>query len=194
LAETTIAHFQAPDGGFFDTGDDHEALIARPRDLQDNATPSGNATAVTVLLKLAGFTNDLRYADIAQHALAQVGSMMARHPLGFGQWLQAMSYALSQPREIAIIGEPDAGDTRALLTVARRGYQPFQVVAVGRPHPDGEAIPLLRQRALVDGRASAYVCINFACQVPVIEPEGLGKLLDEVSRPGREGPRAAGEA
>jgi uncharacterized protein YyaL (SSP411 family) len=84
LAETMIAHFQAPDGGFFDTSDDHETLITRPRDLQDNATPSGNAMAVTILLKLASFTNDLRYVDIAHQALAQMQPMMAQHPLGFG--------------------------------------------------------------------------------------------------------------
>jgi hypothetical protein len=71
LAETMIAHFQASDGSFYDTSDDHEKLITRPRDLQDNATPSGNAMAATTLLKLAGFTNDLRYVDIAHQALAQ---------------------------------------------------------------------------------------------------------------------------
>jgi uncharacterized protein YyaL (SSP411 family) len=90
LAETVIAHFQAPDGAFYDTSDDHETLITRPRDLQDNATPSGNAMAVTALLKLAGFTNEMFYVDIAQQALAQMQTptsrgMMSQYPLGFGQ-------------------------------------------------------------------------------------------------------------
>jgi uncharacterized protein YyaL (SSP411 family) len=76
-----IAHLQASEGGFFDTSDDHEALITRPRDLQDGATPSGNAMAVTTLLKLAGFTNDLRYVDIAHQALAQMQPMMSQYPL-----------------------------------------------------------------------------------------------------------------
>ena len=89
LAETMITHFEAPDGGFFDTSDDHETLITRPRDLQDNATPSGNAMAVTALLKLAGFTNNLRYADTAHQALAQMqtptgGGMMS--PVSAGFW------------------------------------------------------------------------------------------------------------
>ena len=177
LAEMMIAHFQAPDGGFFDTSDDHEALIARPRDLQDNATPSGNAMAVTVLLKLAGFTNDLRYADIAQHALAQVQSMMAQYSLGFGQWLQALSYALFQPREIAIIGNPDGTDTVALLEVVRAGYRPFQVVALGAPSTQLLAVPLLQDRGLFAGQAAAYVCRNLACQAPVTEPEALRTQL-----------------
>jgi uncharacterized protein YyaL (SSP411 family) len=102
--------------------------------------------------------------------------LMAQYPLGFGQWLQALSYALSKPREIAIVGEPDADDTRALLMVAHDGYCPFQVVAIGAQ--DGDAmVPVLRDRGAVDGRATAYVCANFACQAPVTEPEMLRALL-----------------
>jgi uncharacterized protein YyaL (SSP411 family) len=185
LAETMIARFQAPDGGFYDTSDDHETLITRPRDLQDNATPSGNAMAATTLLKLAGFTNDLRYVDIAHQTLAQMQSMIAQYPLGFGQWLQAMSYALSQPKEIAIVGEPEIEETRALLAVAQDGYRPFQVVALGAPDPQGAAVPLLRDRRLVNGRAAAYVCDApspgraFACRIPVTEPDALRSLLKE---------------
>jgi len=181
LAETMIAHFQAPKGGFFDTSDDHETLISRPRDLQDNATPSGNAIAVTALLKLAGFTNDLRYVDIAHQALVQMQPMMSQYPLGFGQWLQALAYALSKPREIAIVGDPGSADTQALLNVVRSGYRPFQVAALKPPHgqrPGRAAVPLLLDRGLVDGHAAAYVCRAFACQVPVAAPEGLWAELE----------------
>ncbi len=177
LAETMIAHFQSPDGGFFDTSDDHETLITRPRDLQDNATPSGNAMAVTALLKLAGFTNELRYVDIAHQALAQMQPMMGQYPLGFGQWLQALAYALSKPREIAIVGDPDSADTQALLNVVRDGYRPFQVVALGAPDAQSPAVPLLQDRGLVDGHATAYVCRDFACQAPVTTPLELEELL-----------------
>jgi uncharacterized protein YyaL (SSP411 family) len=177
LADTTLTHFQAPDGGFFDTSDDHEALITRPRDLQDNATPSGNAMAVTTLLKLAGFTNDLRYVDIAQQALAQMQSMMSQYPLGFGQWLQALSYTLSKPREIAIVGDPDSADTQALLNIVRDRYGPFQVVAVGPAGAQPPAVPLLQHRGLRDGRAVGYVCRSFTCQAPVTEAEELQGLL-----------------
>jgi uncharacterized protein YyaL (SSP411 family) len=173
LAETMIAHFQAPEGGFFDTSDDHEALITRARDLQDNATPSGNAMAVTVLLKLAGFTNDLRYVDLAHHTLAEMQPMLAQYPLGFGQWLQALAYALSKPLEIAIVGDPEGADTQALLRIARDGYRPYQVVALALSSSELPAVPLLQDRGLVDGRAAAYVCRDFACQAPVMEPEGL---------------------
>ena len=179
LAETMIEHFSAADGGFFDTSDDHETLITRPRDLQDNATPSANAMAATTLLKLAGFTNDLRYVDIVHRALAQMQPMLAQYPLGFGQWLQALAYALSQPREIAIVGEPEAADTRALLSIVRSGYRPFQVVALGAPNPASSPVSLLQDRGLVDGRSAAYVCRNQTCQAPVAEAEDLRELLEQ---------------
>jgi hypothetical protein len=198
LAETVIAHFQAEGvqlartsqlpsnatdkvggiAGFYDTSDDHETLITRPRDLQDNATPSGNAMAVTALLKLAGFTNDLRYVDIVHQALAQLQPMMSQYPLGFGQWLQALAYALSKPREIAIMGDPESADTNALLSVVRDGYRPFQVVALGSPGPQPPAVPLLQDRGLVDGRATAYVCRSFSCRAPATDVDALRVLLE----------------
>jgi uncharacterized protein YyaL (SSP411 family) len=134
--------------------------------------------AVTTLLKLAGFTNDLCYVDIAQQALAQMQPMMSQYPLGFGQWLQALAYALSKPREIAIVGDPGSDDTKALLDIVRDGHRPFQVVALGAPHAEPPAVPLLQDRGLVDGRATAYVCRAFACQAPVTEAEGLRTVLE----------------
>jgi uncharacterized protein YyaL (SSP411 family) len=182
LAEKMLEHFADSEGTLYDTSDDHETLITRTRDLQDNATPSGNAMAVTTLLKLAGFTNDLRTIDIAHQALAQMQSMMSQYPLGFGQWLQALSYALSQPQEIAIVGEPHSADTQALLNVVRGGYRPFQVVALGGPSAHLSDVPLLRNRGLVEGqgehaRPAAYVCRAFACQAPVTSPLALEQLL-----------------
>ena len=169
---------QTPNGGFYDTSDDHETLITRPRDLQDNATPSGNAMAVTALLKLAGFTNNLPYADIAHQTLVQMQSMLAQYPLGFGQGLQALAYTLSKPHEIAIIGEPEGTDTRALLNVVRNGHQPFQVVALGAPRAQPPIAPLLWDRGLVDGRAAVFVCRDFACQAPITEQEVLEVQLE----------------
>jgi uncharacterized protein YyaL (SSP411 family) len=103
--------------------------------------------------------------------------MIAQYPLGFGQWLQAHSYALSKPREIAIIGDPGSADTQALLAVVREGYRPFQVVPLGSSDAQHPAVPLLQDRGRTDRRAAAYVCRDFACQAPTLEPEGLGMLL-----------------
>ena len=121
--------------------------------------------------------------------------MMSQYPLGFGQWLQALSYALSQPREIAIVGDPHSADTQALLSIVRDGYRPFQVVALGAPDAQQlalarqlpsnaadavgsiAAVPLLQDRGLVDGQATAYVCSGFACQAPITQAERLSAQL-----------------
>jgi uncharacterized protein YyaL (SSP411 family) len=178
LAETMIARFRAEDGGFYDTSDDHETLITRPRDLQDNATPSGNAMAATALLRLAGLAVEPRYVDLVHRMLGQLQSMMAQHPLGFGQWLQALSYTLSSPREIALVGDPSAAGTHALLSVLREGYRLHQVVALGDPSEETTVVPLLCYRTLVDGRATAYVCVKMVCQPPVTDAEALAALID----------------
>jgi uncharacterized protein YyaL (SSP411 family) len=135
--------------------------------------------AVTALLKLAGLTNDLRYVDIAYQALAQMQAMMAQYPLGFGQWLQALAYALSKPREIAVVGDPDSADTQALLNIVRSGYRPFQVVALGAPSSKLPDVLLLRDRGLVSAQAAAYVCRDFACQAPATEPAAQRQLLEQ---------------
>jgi uncharacterized protein YyaL (SSP411 family) len=180
LAETVIEHFSAPGGGFFDTSDDHEALIVRPRELQDNAVPSGNGMAAFVLLRLAGLAVEPRYLDLAQAALAPVQPLLARYPLGFSQWLIALDYAVSHPREVAIVGDPAADDVQALLDTIT-GYRPHQVVALGEPGVEPVTVPLLEGRGPIDGRATAYVCVDSVCQTPVTRPEELLELIGQAA-------------
>jgi uncharacterized protein YyaL (SSP411 family) len=134
--------------------------------------------AVTALLKLAGFTNDMRYVDIGHQALAQTQPTMAQYPQGFGQWLQALSYTLARPKEIAIIGKHPKADTQAMLRVAAESYQPFQISAIGDPYRRTPVVPLLQDSKQIDGRATAYVCVAFSCLSPVTESEALWSLLE----------------
>ncbi|MGQ9522515.1 MAG: thioredoxin domain-containing protein [Anaerolineae bacterium] len=182
LMESVRAHFAAP-VGFYDTADDHEPLIVRPRNLQDNAVPSGNAEAAFVLLQLAGLSGDLSLAEEARRSLGEVQTMLARYPLAFGLWLVALDYALADPWEIAVVGSPEAEDTRALLEVLS-GYRPHQVLAVGLP---GTPVPLLADRPMVQGQATAYLCRGGVCREPVTDPERLGALLSP--RPPQAGGR-----
>jgi uncharacterized protein YyaL (SSP411 family) len=124
--------------------------------------------AVTALLYLPDF-NDLRAVNTAHQALAQVQYTMSQYPLGYGQWLQALSYTLSKPREITVFGDPDAADMQALLRAVRSGYRPFQVVAWGEPRSQSAALPLLQRRGLVERRAAACVCRALACGTPVVD-------------------------
>ncbi len=178
LAEAMIEHFSAP-VGFFDTSDDHEALIVRPRELQDNAVPSGNGMAALVLQRLAGLSVEPRYLELAQQALSPMQPLMARYPLGFSQWLIGLDYGLTQTREVAIVGQPDAEGTRALLAACFDAYRPHQMVAAGPPSEDVNPIPLLQGREQLEGCATAYVCANATCSLPVTTPEALESLINE---------------
>ncbi len=176
LAEAILAHFGDPDGGFFDTADDAEQLVARPRSLEDNALPSGNAMAALVLLRLAALTGEGRYADAAEGALALVGTAPGRHPTAFAQWLVALDWRAGPVDEIALVGDPDDPRLGRLLDIARTGYRPRQVIAVA-PDPAASAVPLLQARFALRGQPTAFVCREFSCRQPVTEPEALAALL-----------------
>ncbi len=179
LMDRVLVRFADPAGGFFDTADDHERLVARPKDVQDNAVPSGNATATLVLLRLAALTGDGRYRDAAERALRTVTDLLPRYPTGFAQWLTAADLALAPIAEVAIVGDPTTRATRALLKEVRTGFQPHQVVAL-RPDPASSAVPLLAERIAVGGRPTAYVCQGFVCRLPVTDPDALRTQLQEV--------------
>ncbi len=179
LADAILERFTDPDGGFFDTATDHEPLVTRPKDSQDNATPSGGSVATLVLLRLAAFTGESRYRNAAERALATVTAFTARYPTAFAMWLQAIDLALAPVSEIAIVGEPGDDATRALLAVASAGYEPNRVVALTPDPGVASAIPLLEDRVRIRERPTAYVCRNFACNLPVTDPDALRDQLVE---------------
>jgi uncharacterized protein len=177
LAGEMVAHFADPAGGFFDTGDDHEALLVRPKDLQDNATPSGNALASEALLQLAAFSDEGRYRDRAEQALAQVVDLSTRDPTAFARWLSAADFALANVKQVAIVHEPGAEQVKEFTGAAQAGYRPNQVLAASAlPLPPG-APALLQDRPLKEGRTTVYVCEGFVCQYPVTTVPELEKRL-----------------
>jgi hypothetical protein len=175
LMGVVLDHFADPTGGFFDTADDHEELITRPKGLQDNALPSGGAMTSVVLLRLAAWTGEGRYRAAAERAMGGVGAYLSRYPTAFAHWLNALSLALADPREVAIVGDPGSEGVRSMLAVVRETYRPFSVVAVARS--EGSAVPLLHDRPMLDARATAYVCQNFACRAPVTDAADLATQL-----------------
>ena len=169
-----------PSGQFYDTGRDHESLVIRPRDISDNAIPSGSSTATDALLRLAVVTGDSDLARRAATALRSVRKLMARFPTGAGHWLCALDFYLSTPKEVAVVGDPLDPDTQILVSEVYRSYLPNRVV-VGLDDlgdaPDG--VPLLEARDKVGGRPTVYVCENYVCQLPVTEAAALARLLAE---------------
>jgi len=179
LADTMIAHFADPEGGpFYSTSDDHERLITRPRDLYDNATPSGNSVAAEVLLRLAVHTGEESYRVQAMRAIASLEEAMARAPLAFARLLCAADAALDTPRELAIIGDPNDPGTLALLRVATARFDPNLVLALATPDEAASSqAPLLEGRTLLGGEPAAYLCERYTCQAPVSDPDALAQAL-----------------
>jgi uncharacterized protein len=170
-------------GGFFQTGADVDPLVVRPKDLYDNAVPSGNSAAADVLLRLSLVTGDAELERAGVSAIRLIRDVLGRAPTGFGHALCALDLSLGPSNEVAIVGPPGDPATRALIdeVVAAR-FLPNTVVAVGAPgDPEADEVPLLRDRPLVDGSPTAYVCRRFACKLPVTEPADLARSLEEAA-------------
>jgi uncharacterized protein len=176
LLDTTLARFAAEDGGFFDTADDAETLVTRPRDPADNASPSGLSATVHGLLTWSALTGSSRHRSAAEAALRSVRTLAERAPRFAGWSLAAAEAALGGPVEVAVVGDDGDPARDALLAAARRSAPPGAVVVAGVPGA-APVVPLLEGRGLVDGRAAAYVCRQFVCERPVTEPEELRRQL-----------------
>lgn len=169
LLDTALAHFASPDtpGAFHDTADDADALVWRPSDPGDNASPSGASSlagALVLASALAGHEHAARYRDAAERAITRTGLLAARAPRFAGHWLTVAEALQHGPLQIAI-----AGDSPELLTAARRHAPGGAVILTGPP----DSTPLLADRPLVDGAPAAYVCHGYVCDRPVTTPEAL---------------------
>jgi uncharacterized protein YyaL (SSP411 family) len=169
LLDVALTRFGDGAGGFYDTADDAERLVARPADPTDNATPSGLSAVAAALVSYAALTGQTRYREAAQAALAKVAALAAQHARFTGYACAAGEALLSGPYEIAIVGDGD--DTARLRATAWRLAPPGAVVVAGAPDADGA--PLLAGRAARDGRPTAYVCRGFVCDAPVTTVEEL---------------------
>jgi uncharacterized protein len=176
LADELIERFVDPErGGFLTTAADGGSGFARRKDLDDSPIPSGNSAAAFGLLRLARLSGESRFEQQALGVLRVVAPIVARHPLGFGHSLRALDFELARVHEVAVVGS--GADAEALLEVVRGSYRPHLVLAGGQGDESESAVPLLRDRPLVDGRAAAYVCDGFACRAPVTEPGQLASAL-----------------
>jgi uncharacterized protein len=180
LADAVLDLFWDEEGElFYDTPADHEELVTRPRDVYDNAAPSGTSVATDVLLRLSLLLDRDDYRARAEAVLDSLSGGMERLPGAFGRLLAALDFHLSRPREVVIVGDLASPDTQALVDVVYARYLPNKVVA-GRAPEDEEAVgflPLLAERPTRDGRPTAYVCEGYACKNPTTDPEELAGQL-----------------
>ena len=179
LKDEMVDHFSDPSGGFFDTRDDQQDLILRPKDLQDNATPSGNSLAAMALLQLHALTGNQEDWRLAERTLRIVQEALPRYPLAFSNWLCAALLAIEPPAEVAIVGPEQHPRTVEFVSVLWNNYRP-QLISARSDLPLPQDAPLLlSNRPMIDGQPTAYVCRNFVCNLPATSPAELSRQLGE---------------
>ena len=168
---------------FFSTGHDHEELLVRPQEAFDNALPSGASAATLLLLRLGSLLGTPKYAEVAHTSLRSMCSTIMAQPMGYGHWLCGLDFALSTPKEVVVVGNRTEASTVELLNAVYSRFLPNKVVAgmESEDDPIADQLGLLEGRVLVNGLPTAYVCQNYACQMPVTDPRALLEQLDPAS-------------
>ncbi len=181
LGDAMVASFWDESANmFFDTAHDHERLITRPREVTDNATPAGTSLAVELLLRLAELFRDSDMQRRATWMLETLAAPLAQHGAAFGYLLGAADLAINGATEVAIVGDPQREDFRALTAEVARQYLPALVLAGGAPG-EGATVALLEDRVARDGSATGYVCRHYLCSEPTSDPGRLRSLLEEAA-------------
>jgi uncharacterized protein len=169
-------------GGLFFYGSDAEQLLTRPKEIYDGAMPSGNAAAALNLLRLSKLTYDAKLSQAADEQLQAFAGAVANYPPGHALMLAALDFAYGEASEIVIAGDPTEAETQHMLRTVQRQYLPNALLILHPPGAAGEEvrklIPLAADKMALGGRATAYVCQNFACQSPTTDREELEQLLN----------------
>ncbi len=195
LTRQAVALFWDPlQSRFYDTGSDQESLIIRPRDVTDNALPSGHSMMTGVLARLAIITGDGDLRTMASDSLRSVRDIMIQFPTGAGHWLSVLDFYLSDQKEAVIItpDQPAAAPTTPTVIPAKAGIQPspntpaemlrrlasiYQtntvIVAAPENAADDSQWPVFQGRTVIDDKPTAYVCRNYACQLPTTNPDTM---------------------
>jgi len=168
ITNDMIRLFWDPDGGgLFLYGSDAEALIARPKELYDGATPSGNSVAAVNLIRLSRLTGDSALTQKAESQFKAFGGSVSKMPVGHTHFLMAAYLNISPPVEVAFAGESGREDLTQLIAVMNSGFRPNLVVTLNQPG-----------KTPVDGKAAAYVCKDFSCMPPVTDAQQLAQLIE----------------
>jgi uncharacterized protein len=168
-------------GGFFSSPAGDDSLVMRMKDDYDGAEPSGNSIAAMNLLRLAQMTNRLEYREAAERTVEAFEPRLSVASAALPQMLAACEFLTGDPRQIVIVGEKESADTRELLRVLFTQFLPNRIVLLIDSDAARAAlssgIPSVVDMRKLDGRAAAYVCRDYTCQLPVSDPAGLAGLL-----------------
>jgi uncharacterized protein len=176
LAAEMKAKFADPGGGFFDTPQNHENLVIRPKSLQDNAIPSGNSLAILALLQLSAFSGETEDISLVEDMWKLAAHAVTRYPTAFAFWLTAMDYYLAPSQEVAILS-PDLDDVIHWTRAVYQQFIPHTIFAASTLPPPTGSPALLDNRPLLDNKTTAYVCRGFVCQQPTNDLSNFLKQL-----------------
>ena len=182
LNEVVLNQFQdRGKGGFYLTADDAEKLLVRPKSMRDGAIPSGNSVQMMNLLRLSRLTGRSEYDALAEKTAHAFGKEINRYPSGFSQALQAIQFAEGPGVEIVIVGERGTADTEEMVRAVRSVYLPNTVVVFKESGDEsiGKLAPYTKDQKMIDGKATVFICRNFACESPLTDPE---KVRESLSR------------
>ena len=179
LAQQMIERFWDRDSEvFYDTSMEHTRLLLRPRDVLDNAVPSGGAVAAMAMLRLSVFTGDHSYSAKAEASMRSVLPYLEQAPTAVTSWLSAVDFLTAKRQETVVMGALDDPVARDLMREVNRQYSPNMILSGSSMEPDqNEKAPLLQGRALVNGKPTVFVCENYVCNLPVTSVAELAELL-----------------
>lgn len=178
-----LNHFQdAENGGFYYTADDSEELLIRRKEIYDGAIPSGNSVAMMNLLRIFRITGDTRWEETTEEIGRAFYKEISHIPSAHCFVMSALEPAREDSREVVITGNPDSPGVREMKNLLERSYHPGMTVVF---RPEGESpeicglIPFTKEMKSLNGKATAYICRNHACQNPVTDPKEMMKRLGD---------------
>jgi len=176
LNTAMLKHFGAPKGSLYFTADDAEGLLVRPVDGYDGAIPSGNSVAMMNLIRLARMTGDTELEQRAAGITHAFSKEMNRLPSAFTYMMSAFMFAERRSYEVVLAGNRNSADGEAMLHAIRKRFIPNKVV-LWRNNQLAKLAPYTAEQKALGGKATAYICENFQCNLPVSDPEQALKLL-----------------
>ena len=176
-------------GGFFFTAEDSEEVLVRGKEVYDGAMPSANSVALMNLVRLSKLTADPHLEEKISAQMDRFSEQVYTSPISHTFFMAALDFVTGPSYEVVVTGTPDAVDTMALLGALGEGFLPNMVVLFvpdGGAHMVTEIAGYAADYGSIDGKATAYVCVNFSCQLPVTSVSQMLKLLESRAQRGNE--------
>jgi len=180
LGDEMLRLFKDPSGGFYLVRAEQNDLALRPKDLQDNATPSANAQAIFALLQLSAFSGRGDLFATAEDALIQVQEILARYPTSFPFWLKALDFALGPVHQFAVVYPEGNNQKEGILSEVKAGFHPRTILAAGQDPVQNGSPEILRDRPVRDGKPTVYICHGFVCDQPLTDPIEIKSTLQQL--------------